>query len=67
MELEAEGRRQVGRPKNIWSKVVEEDMRKLNITEDNSGGNSYTSDPSSGKLGTIKGDDNDNEMITTFT
>ena len=34
MELEVEGRRPVGRPKKIWSKVVEEDMRKLNITED---------------------------------
>ena len=29
-----EGRRPVGRPKKIWSKVVEEDMRKLNIIED---------------------------------
>ena len=29
-----EGRRPVGRPKTTWSKVVEEDMRKLNITED---------------------------------
>ena len=28
MELEVEGRRLVGRPKKIWSKVVEEDMRK---------------------------------------
>ena len=34
MELEVEGRRPVGRSKKIWSKVVEEDMRKLNITED---------------------------------
>ena len=34
MELEVEGRRPVGRPKKNWSKVVEEDMRKLNITED---------------------------------
>ena len=34
MELEVEGRRLVGRPKKTWSKVVEEDMRKLNITED---------------------------------
>ena len=33
MELEVEGRRSVGRPKKTWSKVVEEDMRKLNITE----------------------------------
>ena len=34
MELKVDGRRPVGRPKKIWSKVVEEDMRKLNITED---------------------------------
>ena len=34
MELEVEGRRPVGRPKKTWSKVVEEDMSKLNITED---------------------------------
>ena len=34
MELKVEGRRPVGRPKKTWSKVVEEDMRKLNITED---------------------------------
>ena len=29
-----EGRRPVGRPKKTWSKVEEENMRKLNITED---------------------------------
>ena len=29
-----EGRRPVGRPKKNWSKVVEKDMRKLNITKD---------------------------------
>ena len=34
MELEVEGRRPVGRLKKTWSKVVEEGMRKLNITED---------------------------------
>ena len=34
MELEEEDRRPVGRPKKTWSKVVEEDTRKLNITED---------------------------------
>ena len=34
MELEVEGRRTVGRPKKTWSKIVEEDMRKLNIMED---------------------------------
>ena len=34
MELEVEGRRPLGKPKKTWSKVVEEDMRKLNIMED---------------------------------
>ena len=34
MELEIEGKRPVGRPNKIFSKVVEEDMRKLNILED---------------------------------
>ena len=34
IELEVEGRRPVGRTKNTWSKVVEEEMRKLNITKD---------------------------------
>ena len=34
MELEVEGRRTVGKPKKTWSKVVKENMRKLNITED---------------------------------
>ena len=29
-----EGRRPVGRPKKTWNKVVEEDMRKLNIMVD---------------------------------
>ena len=32
--MEVEGRRPVGRPKKTWSKVVEEDTRKLNIMED---------------------------------
>ena len=31
--MEVEGRRPVGRPKKTWSKVVEEDTRKLNITK----------------------------------
>ena len=34
MELEVEGKKPLGRPKKTWSKVEEEDMRKLNITED---------------------------------
>ena len=33
-ELKVEGRRPVGRSKKTWDKVVEEDTRKLNITED---------------------------------
>ena len=33
MELKVEGRRPVGRPKKTWSKIVEEDVRKLIITE----------------------------------
>ena len=32
--LGAEGRRAVSSPKKTWSKVVEEDISKLNITED---------------------------------
>ena len=28
------GRRPVGKPKKTWSKLEEEDTRKLNITED---------------------------------
>ena len=34
MVLEVKGRRPVGRTKKTWSKVVERDMRKLNIIED---------------------------------
>ena len=34
MELNVEGRRPVFRPKKTWSKVMEKDMRKLNIMED---------------------------------
>ena len=34
MELKVESRRPVGRPKKTWSKEVEEDMKKLNITND---------------------------------
>ena len=33
MELKVEDKMSVGRPKKTWSKVVEEDMRKLNIME----------------------------------
>ena len=47
MELKFEGRKPVGRQKRTWSKVVEEDMRKVQISQkiwesiDNSGGDSY--------------------------
>ena len=34
MEREVEGRKSEGRPKKTWSKVAEENTRKLNITED---------------------------------
>ena len=33
MKLEVEGRRTVVKPKKTWSKVVEVDIRKLNIAE----------------------------------
>ena len=33
MELKVEGRRPVCWPKKTWSKVMQEDMRKLNIME----------------------------------
>ena len=33
MKLEVEGRRPLGKPKKTWSKVLEGNMRKLNITE----------------------------------
>ena len=34
MELVEQGRRPVDMPMKTWSKVEEEDTRKLNITED---------------------------------
>ena len=34
MELEVEGRRPVGWPKKTWSKVVEDDITKLNNAAD---------------------------------
>ena len=60
MELNVEGRRPVDSPKKTWSKVVEEDMKKLNITEDIHGREKQLveethimSNPKNGKLGTI--------------
>ena len=62
MELEVEGRRPVGRPKKTWSKVVEEDTRKLNITEDMAVEATHiTSNPRSGKLGTINEEEEDDD------
>mgnify|MGYP001801724735 CR=1 FL=1 len=59
------GRRPVGRPKKTWSKVVEKDMRKLNITEDMAAEvTQITSDTRSGKLGTLnKNDDDDDDYL----
>ncbi len=34
LNFEVEGRRPPGRPKKTWRKVVEDDMRMLNITEE---------------------------------
>ena len=34
MKLEVEGRKPIGKTKKTWGKIVEEDMRKLKITED---------------------------------
>ena len=67
MELKVEGRRPVGRPKKTWIKVVEEDMRKLNITEDMAEDRKkvevthITSNPRKGKLGTLNEDDDDDD------
>ena len=62
-----EGRKPVGRPKRTWSKVVEEDMRKLNITEDVAEDRKQwrqlthiTSNPRSGKLGKLNENDDKN-------
>ena len=65
--MEVEGRRPVGRQKNSWNKVVEEDMRKLNIMEDvaedldNSGGDSYHVQPQEWETRDIKRKINDND------
>ena len=57
----------VSRPKKTWSKVVEEDMRKLNIMEDMAEARKHWRQlvhiqPYSGKpgLGTLNEDDDDN-------
>ena len=60
MELEVKGRRPVGRPKKTWSKVVEEDMKKIMIyvrRQKTVEATHITSDPRSGKLGTVNEDD----------
>ena len=63
MELEVEGRRPVGRPKKTWSKIVEQDMRKLNITEDMA----EDKKPRSGKLGTLNEDDDSIKHLLSMT
>ena len=63
-----EGRRPEGRPKKTWSKLVEQDMRKLNIIEDMAEtsvesveATHVTSDPRSGKLGVLNKHDDDDD------
>ena len=34
MEMEVAGTRPRGRPKKVWLKNIEEDQRKLNLTQD---------------------------------
>ena len=62
-----EGRRPVGRPKKTGSKVVEEDMRKLNITEDMAEDRKLwmklISRPTPGKLGTVNKEEEDDDDI----
>mgnify|MGYP001793265717 CR=1 FL=1 len=63
-----EGRRPVGRPKMTWSKVVEEDMRKLNITEDMAEDRKQWRQlisrptPGEGKLGTVNEEDDNDDV-----
>ena len=62
MELEVEGGRPVGRPKKTCqSKLVEGDMRKLNIIKEATHqlveATHITSNPRSGKLGMLNEDD----------
>mgnify|MGYP001795091890 FL=1 len=66
MELEVEGKSPVGRPKKTWSKVMEEDMKKLNITEDSAEDRKQwrQSHASSGKLEMLN--ENDNDMENDF-
>ncbi len=52
-----EGRTPPGRPKKTWRKVVGEDMRMLNITEENSIGNKWT-------LNNNDDDDDDDDIPT---
>ena len=61
MELEVECRRPVGRPKNTLSKTVEEDMRKICRGQKTVEATHITSNPRSGKLGTINEDDDDDD------
>ena len=63
-DLDIGGRRPVGRPKKTWRKVVEEDMRTLNITEETVEDRQrwktlITSNPSDGTIRTLNEDDDD--------
>ena len=66
--LKVEGRGSVGKPKT-WCKVLEEDMWKLNITEDMAEDRKhwrqliFKSNPRSGKLGTLTEDDDDDQCL----
>ena len=83
MKLQVEGRRSVGRPEKMWSKVVEEDMGKLNIMKDMAEDRKQWTEVThimsslrSGKLEMLNKDDNDDHctieaavqyMVTTVS
>ena len=69
MELEVEGRRPVGRPKKTWSKVMEQETRKLEGSRQrvkNSGGNSYHVQPQKWETRDVKDDDDDDDVDDEF-
>ena len=67
MEFKVVGRRSVGWSKKTWSKVVEEDMKKLNFTEDMAEDRKLWRQliscppPASEKLGTLNDNDDDDD------
>ena len=68
VELEVEGRRPVVRSKKTWIKVMEEDTKKLNITEDMAENTvkaiHITGNPRSRKLGILNKDNDDDDKIS---